>query len=161
MINIIFSSRLILRKVNLEDASDMFEYASNTENIKYVEFEKHKSIEDTKLNIKNYFLKSSENKFAIVLKENNKMIGTIEFRINGNEANFGWIINKDYWSKGFCTEAAKELIKIYNEKYNISLFSALVMPENLASKRVLDKLGFKYKKNLIKKFTYEKYILKF
>ena len=50
--------------------------------------------------------------WAIVLKSNNKMIGTIELynHYYKFKAELGYSINPAYWSNGYATEAAKEVI---------------------------------------------------
>ena len=47
------TERLLLRKITLNDASDMFEYACHSEVSEYTMWSTHTSLEDTK-----YFIKS-------------------------------------------------------------------------------------------------------
>lgn len=49
------TERLILRKLQLEDATEMFNYASNPEVVRYTSFEPHDSVEITKSTIANFF----------------------------------------------------------------------------------------------------------
>lgn len=51
------TERLVLAPVTIDDAPDMFEYASNPENAYYV-FETNKTLEDTKDNIQKIFIEN-------------------------------------------------------------------------------------------------------
>ncbi|AGR42195.1 GNAT family N-acetyltransferase [Spiroplasma diminutum] len=139
------TKRLILRRIQIEDAKDIFEYSSDLENTKYVDFITHKSLDETKEIITKIFIDDFEGKYGIVLKENNKLIGIIEARLKENLVDLGWIINKNYWNKGYCTEAAKEIIELYRQKFNINIFTASFKEGNESSRKVMEKLGFTYK----------------
>jgi RimJ/RimL family protein N-acetyltransferase len=49
---------------------------------------------------------------------------------------------RDAWGKGFATEASERLIAFAFEELIVDQLAALVFPENVASCRVLEKLGF-------------------
>ena len=67
------TKRLVLAPVTIDDAPDMFEYASNPENAYYV-FETNKSLQDTKDIIQKIFIENGLGKYGIFLNE--KLIGT-------------------------------------------------------------------------------------
>src|SRR5690554_4201799 len=50
---------------------------------------------------------------AIRLKDSNELIGAIELMISRAEskASLGYWIGKQYWNNGYCTEAARALLK--------------------------------------------------
>ena len=72
------TKRLILRKFTLEDAKDVFEYASDKEVVKYLTWEAHKNTEETINVIKTFYL--NDNTFCIELEDEKKCIGAIELR---------------------------------------------------------------------------------
>ena len=53
----------------------------------------------------------------------------------------GWIINKNYWKRGFAYEAARALINYIKTEIKISHFLAHCDTENIASYKVMEKLG--------------------
>ena len=55
---------------------------------------------------------------------------------------------KDYWGRSIITQAAKAAISFGFETANLKRIIALVLPENQASKRVIEKVGFDYEKQL-------------
>ncbi|WP_323744647.1 GNAT family N-acetyltransferase [Thermaerobacillus caldiproteolyticus] len=108
------TERLILHKFTLDDAQDMFDYASKPEVSRFVPWEAHRSVEDS-YNFINYILKQYEvgklAPWAIALKENNKVIGTIDFvdwSPSHYRAEIGFILSKDYWGKGLIVETGKK-----------------------------------------------------
>ena len=56
----------------------------------------------------------------------------------------GYWIGEEYWGQGLVAEACQELIKHAFEDLNIDKIYASFKYENHQSKRVLEKLGFKY-----------------
>ena len=69
------TERLILRKLQLEDAPEMFNYASNPEVVRYTSFEPHDSVETTKSTIANFFLPDGLNHWGIVEKLQDNSLG--------------------------------------------------------------------------------------
>jgi len=75
------TERLILRPLTLEDAADVFEYVSDEETMEHI-FEPHTSLQQSQEFIANYYVSSPLGFYAMEHKEDRKMIGAIEFRIN-------------------------------------------------------------------------------
>ena len=79
------TKRLILREIMLEDCHDMFEYAKLPYIGPVAGWETHRSINETKTVIQMFRDKKKYGQlgvFAIVWKETNKMIGTLELHTN-------------------------------------------------------------------------------
>lgn len=139
--SIIKTERLILRHIKEEDLNDLFEVISNENVTKYLSFNSPKNIDEAKDGIK--FL--IDNKvYGIILKENNKLIGAIDFRLNNDEdtAGFGYNLNENYWNKGYMTEALNSIIKLLFDN-NIRKIAAMHFEHNEASGKVMEKVGMK------------------
>lgn len=139
------TERLLLRPVTLEDAEDLYEYASDEENVYFV-FEQYQSLEDAPFSIANFFMDQPLGKFGIELKENNKFIGTIDlFNISPQKmsAEMGYILNSKYHQKGYMTEAGRALLALGFEKMELEKIYALCDSRNMASAGVMKKLGMK------------------
>lgn len=136
------TDRLILRPVTLEDAEDMFEYASDEETTYYV-FDTHTSLEETKKAIVDYFISNPFGKYGIELKATGKMVGTIDLRVRGRDkrAIMGYTLNKAYHRKGYMTEAGKRLIRFGFEVLDLDCIAALHDERNTASGEVMKRLG--------------------
>jgi len=154
------TERLILRKLRLEDAKDLFEYASDKEVTKYVTWEPHKSIEDS-INLIKFTHERYEKRegiiWGIVCKENKKVIGTCDISpvTKHFRAEIAYALSRDYWGKGIMTEAVKEAIRFGFEKMNLNRIQAMCIPENIGSYRVMEKVGMKYE-GLIREYMYIK-----
>ncbi|WP_053367036.1 GNAT family N-acetyltransferase [Bacillus sp. FJAT-27245] len=144
------TERLILRKITMNDAEDMFAYGSNEEVARYVTWDKHNTIEDTRAFI-DFVLGKYENKqlapWAIESKETGKMIGTIDFvawQPRHNSAEIGYVLAQGQWGKGIMTEAATELIKFGFEHMDLVRIQARCFTENIGSARVMEKVGMSF-----------------
>lgn len=144
------TERLLLRKVTLKDAEEMFLYGSNEEVAKYVTWNTHKTLAETKEFIKLILSKYESGQVApwgIEFKETGKFIGTIDFvswQPNHKTAEIGYVISQDYWGKGLTTEAAKEIIKFGFEKMDFVRIQAKCLLENIGSARVMEKTGMTF-----------------
>ena len=100
--------------------------------------------------------------FAIVLKENNKVIGEIEGSPEGknhsDENNpkdtFSpyWMINKNYHRKGYGYEAAHAFFDYLFKQKGARRIYAYTEDYNIASQRLCEKLGMR-KEGLFKEFV--------
>ncbi|MHB8128175.1 MAG: GNAT family N-acetyltransferase [Mobilitalea sp.] len=78
------------------------------------------------------------------LKDTHKVIGEIvlyDFRLK-KQADIGYRLNKDYWGKGFASEAGQAMIKIAFEALGLSRLQIRCFSNNNGSVRVAEKLGF-------------------
>ena len=113
------TDRLILRPFELDDAKSMFNnWASDDEVTKYLTWNTHKSIEETKEILAfwvNQYEKEERINFAIVYKENNELIGGIDVvgYLEGVPV-IGYNLSRKYWNKGIMTEACKKVIELLN-----------------------------------------------
>ena len=84
---------------------------------------------------------------AIETKSNNKCIGLVgvipQKKING-EIEILYEIADEYQKNGFATEAATALIKWFFETRDNKYLCAIVKVNNIASQRVIEKIGFDY-----------------
>jgi len=66
-----------------------------------------------------------------------------------SEVELGYRIAKAYWGKGITTEAARAAVQFGFEHAKLERIVAVVVPENIASWRVLEHIGFVYEKKAI------------
>jgi len=88
--------------------------------------------------------------FAIILSETNQLTGAISLILapEHDRAEMGYWIGKSYWGKGYCTEAARRLIKYGFEELKLNRIFAHFMTGNPASGRVMEKAGMIYEGHL-------------
>ena len=95
------TDRLRLRRISMRDAEDMYAYASNDEVAQYVTWETHRSIEDSKRFIQYILAQYAKHDIApwgIELKENRRLIGTVDFvwwRPEHQSAEIGYVLARE------------------------------------------------------------------
>jgi len=154
---ILETDRLILRTWELKDLDDFFEYASVEGVGEKAGWEHHKS-KDKSLEILKMFIEEKK-VFAIVLKENQKVIGSIGIEELSEELDkdldnlvgreLGYVLNKDYWNKGIMKEAISKVVDYCFNTLKLNFLMASYFNHNIASKKVLENLNFKFYKDII------------
>ena len=82
-------------------------------------------------------------------KENDEFLGWcgLKFTEKLNEYDIGFRFFKKYWNKGYATESAKSCINYGINKLKMTEILGRAMKDNIASIKVLEKIGLQYKKN--------------
>ncbi len=141
------TERLELRKIQIKDLRDVYEYTSDPSVSKYLMWHPHKNCEYTKAYLRYISKLYRKGKFydwAITL--DGKMIGTVGFtsiNINNNYGEIGYVLGSAFWGKGIATEAVSEIIRFGFHVLALNRIEAVFLPENERSKRVLIKCGLK------------------
>lgn len=149
---VIETERLILRPFKQSDLDDFFEYAS-VEGVGEMAGWKHHENKEKSQSILDLFIKEDKT-FAIVLKENNKVIGSLGVEEYGMEQalseffdyhgrEIGYVLSKDYWGKGLMPEAVKAVIDYLFNVQRLDFLTCGYYEFNTKSKRVQEKCGFK------------------
>jgi ribosomal-protein-alanine N-acetyltransferase len=145
---ILQTNRLLLREVKLEDATDFFIIRSNIDAMKFIDRPIAKTLEDAEELINKMIDLYSKNEgisWAICLKEDSKLIGTIGFwRIDKQNyrAEIGYILNPLFHRKGIMNEAMIPAIDYAFNELHIHSIEANINPENIASRKILEKNNF-------------------
>ncbi len=149
---ILDSERLILRPWRNEDLTDFYEYASVNGVGQMAGWNPHKTKEDSQI-ILNKFI-TLKKTFALELKKNNKVIGSIgleEIAIDLGEPytslrgrEIGYVLSKEYWGLGIMPEAVRCIIDYCFKELNCEFLQCSHAFENQQSKRVIEKAGFQY-----------------
>ncbi|UOQ44856.1 GNAT family N-acetyltransferase [Halobacillus salinarum] len=143
---VIETERLLLRKITIDDAEDMYVYASDEEVTKSVTWETHASLTDT-IEFIETFIPRYDAPWGIELKENGKFIGTVHFVWWQPEhacAELGYVLSKDYWGRGLITEAVRAVISFGFDQLDLVRIQARCFVDNKGSERVMNKAGMSY-----------------
>jgi len=142
------TERLILRQVNEADANELFFLRSSTEVGKYIARDPQKNIDETITFIEKTrrdMIDSKAIPWAITLKNNNKLIGTLSlhnFHEDNSVAEVGYDLNPEFQKKGIMSEALKTVISYGFQKLEFSRIEAFTQIENESSKLLLVKNKF-------------------
>lgn len=153
------TERLILRPWEESDLEDFYEYAKVDGVGQMAGWEPHKSIQESK-KILDMFIREKKT-FALELKENHKVIGSLGLenlsllldekyeKLAGRE--IGYVLSKDYWGQGLMPEAVKRVIRFCFEDLNYDYLICCHWIENSQSQRVIEKSGFQFIKETMRK----------
>jgi RimJ/RimL family protein N-acetyltransferase len=144
------TERLILRPMTLADAprikelAGAREIAETTANIPHP-YEDGMAEEFISTHEEG-FLKKTLAVFAIVLRETDELIGAIGLRIipEHENAEMGYWLGKDYWNRGYVTEAAREVVRFGFKELNLHRIHAHYFSRNIASGKIMQKIGMKH-----------------
>ena len=155
---VIETERLILRSFKETDLYELYEYASVAGVGEMAGWHHHESVEKSR-EILNSFI-SDDKTFAMVLKETNKVIGSLgveEYGLEGALTEFhgylgreiGYVLSKRYWGKGLMAEAVRVVIDYLFNVRDLDFLTCGYYDFNLQSKRVQEKCGFKPYRKLV------------
>lgn len=140
------TDRLILRQVRIEDAPVMFDYRNNEICARYQRAQTKDlgGIRELVERRKNDILGIEANcLLAVALKETNEMIGEIVVMPNDDCFSLGYTFSYRYHRRGYAFEALAALIDSLHEAHPDWEFISFTDPENIPSRRLLKKLGYK------------------
>lgn len=155
---IVETERLILRPFKHSDLSDLYEYASVEGVGEMAGWMHHKNAEESQAVLERFI--SNDRTFAIVFKENNKVIGSLGIERYGMEkslseffnytgSELGFVLSKDYWGKGIMPEALMAVIDHLFNVLDLDFLTCGHYDFNIRSKRVQEKCGFKPYRRLV------------
>ena len=148
------TDRLILRKTTPGDAEAVFAYASDPEVTRYVIWETHRSIEDSRAFLDlatSKYESGGEPDWGIVYKGDHRFVGTcgiVSWEPHHARAELGYALSRDYWGRGLMAEAVCAMISFGFNKMNLNRIEARCIAENVASARVMEKAGMIYEGTL-------------
>ena len=146
------TERLKLRPWTRRDACDFYEYARHPEVGPAAGWMPHKSIDETIRIIEDCML-YNQLAWAMELRATGHVIGSINLRDDVKRSEhlsytLGFSMSRDYWGQGLMPEAGHAVIRHAFDTLHVHLLSVFHYPHNTRSKRVIEKLGFKYEGTL-------------
>jgi ribosomal-protein-alanine N-acetyltransferase len=156
--NILFTDRLKLRPLTIDDAKDMFEYTSQPEAARFLSWNPHEKLEETKRFLENvvalYENNNTEFSWAIELIDTGKMIGVVklfEISKNNQRAEVSYILNSRFQGKGYINEAISAVINFAFTEMKLLRVQARCTSDNKASEKVMQKANMQYE-GLLRKY---------
>lgn len=144
------TNRLYLREFATDDAEDLFQLNLDPEVIRYTGDIPFTSVEASRLFLQHYdsYKRHGFGRWAVIHKANNVFIGWcgLKYTEEKKEYDVGFRFFKRYWNQGYATESAKFCIDIGFNEFKINSIVGRAMKQNLASIRVLEKVGLTFYK---------------
>lgn len=153
--------RLKLIELNESHAAQLFEIFSDEESMRYWDDPPQKNADETKDLLAFLAKRIKEGTgicWGISLKEAPKnVIGMVTYNAYKKDGNayIGYILARKHWNKGLTTEALKAFVEYGFTNLGVHRIEAHVEPDNVASGKVLEKIGFQ-KEGLLRERIYNK-----
>lgn len=142
------TERLVLRQISMNDLEDIYKLRTNVDAMRHI----GKPINSSKneiveiiIKIENGIKENTAIGWAITIKGNNTLLGTIGFHniyFTHYRAEIGYMIMPEFWGKGIVTEAVSKVVDFGFSQLKLHSIEALISPENIGSSRVLLKNNF-------------------
>ena len=146
--------RLMLRRLTMRDAQDIFAYSRDPEVARHVLWSAHRTIFDTRAYLRfilRQYREREPSSYGIVLKATGRVIGTIGFMSYSQENNtveVGYSLARSAWNQGYMTEALRTLMRYGFEEMRLNRIEAIHETSNPASGAVMRKCGMKHEGTL-------------
>ena len=148
------TKRIVLRQMKESDIDIVYGFNSCNDALKYIIREPFKRQEEALAKLK-FFLSKINDKTAFwwvfTLKETGKNIGyggLFDISIESSRAEIGYGLTKEYWNKGYISEILGAILEFGVSKAKFHKIYGIVIPENVASIRLLEKYNFKKEAHL-------------
>ena len=146
----IVTPRLLLRRMKKTDYRDMYEYACDPCVTKFLTWLPHTSPAYTMRYLAYVATRYRAGEFydwAVVFREDQKMIGTCgftSFSYDHNSGEIGYVLNPAYWGRGIAAEAVRAVMQFGFLTLNLHRIEAKFIMGNDASRRVMEKAGMTF-----------------
>lgn len=143
--------RLALVALSLEDAPAVFSYASDPEISRLVAWPRHENIGTSQRFLARSlvgYAQGGHYEWGLMRRTDQAFLGTCgfgELDVARGVGELGYVLAKPYWGQGYATEAAAAVIQFGFSKLGLQVIEANAFPENIASLRVMAKLGMRYR----------------
>ena len=141
------TERLRLRALRPDDLDDLWAYSSDPEIDRYTPWERYRTREEAQADLQRYlddYSAGNMSVWGVEHRAERRLIGICNFsywRPEHRRAEIGYTIARTHWGNGYATEAGRVLIDFGFTRMHLIRVEAICMPDNLASMRVLERLG--------------------
>ena len=139
------TERLLLRRYDSKDAEQCFAFLSNEQDA-YMDCSKAFHEMGTEYQELMDLFAQRETQYMIVLKGSDEVIGTVNVFADDSRAvdamEIGYSIAHTHQRKGYAYEALSALLGLLQDELRLEMVTAGILPENTASEKLLQKLGF-------------------
>ncbi len=139
------TQRLVLRQLTSPDAGIMFDYRNNEQCAKY----QRDQVKDrdricalVQRHSQDILSVEANSIVAVAMKDTGEMVGEIVVMPNDGCISLGYTFSYRHHRKGYAYEALFALTEYLHETYPEWEFISFVEPENIASRKLLEKLGY-------------------
>ena len=155
------TDRLLLRKITMKDAPDIFDYSRDPEVARYVLWSAQKNLREAKefCRYEQHRYRADEpSSWGIILRATGRLMGTIgymQYDEDNATVEVGYSLARSLWGQGLMTEALGRVIGYTFETMDVNRIEAQHELKNPASGRVMEKCGMK-REGILRQRLYNK-----
>jgi ribosomal-protein-alanine N-acetyltransferase len=152
------TERLKLRRMTLDDAANMFVYASDRNVTRYTSWQPHRGIEDAQAQLARVVARYERGEVAgwgVEFRADGRFIGTagyMRWDVDNRCAEVGYALSRAYWGQGLMTEALRAIVAFGFEQMQLNRIEAHCDADNIGSYRVMEKVGMQYEGTLRQRY---------
>ena len=139
------TERLLIRRFCMNDAAECFAFMSDEQGM-FLDGCKPFCAMDEDYWERMRLFAEREGQYVIILRNTNKVIGTINVSSDDSRAvsskEIGYAISPKYQRNGYAYEAISAMVNLLQKDLLLDMVVAGVLPENIPSMKLLEKLGF-------------------
>lgn len=143
--------RLRLKRAAPGDAGTLFALVDDAELMRYMDWPRASSVGETRTHLEGAerrWAAGTEHQYLIVEKAGGTAIGSISFRPHAHAVDFGYLIGRAHWGRGFGSEAAALLVGWLQRQDGLVRIWATCDADNTRSAAVLVKAGLQFEGRL-------------
>jgi ribosomal-protein-alanine N-acetyltransferase len=141
------TERLFLRPLDENDAEDVFAMRSDPEVMRFIREPQNRAETESWIRlVSSRWEKENLGFCGVFEKKTGNFLGWcgVWQLAETGEFEIGYAIARRFWNRGFAAEAAEALLRYAFENIKTDKITAVAQPENLASRRVMEKIGMKF-----------------
>lgn len=149
------TSRLLLRRMMVSDASELYKATGDPETMKYWRSGGDRDIEQARQRIdriNDHWGKYGFGDWGVIEKESGILVGFSGLHYSNIadmvEVNIGYVFKRSKWRQGFGFENCQSVLDFGFRILGLSEVVAVILPDNIASIKLAEKLGMKFWKQL-------------
>ena len=148
------TDRLIIRKFRPDDFTELYDYLSDINVVKYEPYEPY-TLEETRREAE--FRSNSDEYFAVTMKGEGRLIGNLYLgKREFDTYELGYVFNRDWQMCGYATEAAKALLEYTFATLKAHRVVAKCNALNYRSYKLMERLGMRREAELKKNVYFKK-----
>jgi len=145
------TQRLLLRRLEANDFAAFHEILGDPRVGKWLGRSSGFTLADSKNLWDNIDLSWEEEGFGpwgVILKAEEKLVGYcgLHFSDEYSEIELRYALHAEYWNQGYTFEAAQKALELGFDVFQFPTIISYTLPENIASRRIMEKLGMKQEK---------------
>jgi RimJ/RimL family protein N-acetyltransferase len=145
---ILETERLIVREFVEDDAEAFFAFNGDPEVMRFTGEEPIAGVEAAREALRSYpdYRERGYGRWAVVRKDDDRVIGFngLKYLADLDEVDLGYRFRVDCWGRGYATESSRAILDHGFATLGLTRIIGLALPANLASIRVLEKVGMRF-----------------